>query len=265
MVYITLLTKASNDSANRQYNESYNVCCGIKPDVGFSMDNAGTEVVKEAFDIIHMDNNFNSILKALLWGRVVNDGVRKYLIIQLNVNIAVVALSFISAVDSSNSESVLSAVQPLRNNLIMGTLVALALATESPTNNLFQRKPISKYTLLINFTMVTVLIGSLSLPVDAIIRLLPDCEFEHYFREDTHQLVTYSRMHWEGAINDVGNGLHVYSLLGTSPSHGAVRSDSSLSPPADGSNPGSNTNIFASLVTYAVDHQQNKASSNHQS
>ena len=119
---------------------------------------------------------------------------------------------------------------------------------------------------------------------------VPDCEFEHYFREDTHQLVTYSRMHWEGAINDVGNGLHVYlmlrhsrhphrshihsrsnsltdvrsSLLGTSSSHGAGRSDSSLTPPADGSNPGSNTNIFALLVTYAVDHQQNKASSNHQ-
>ncbi|KAG2219476.1 hypothetical protein INT45_010396 [Circinella minor] len=74
------------------------------------MNNAGTEVAKEAFDTIHVDNNFNSISKALLWGRVVNDGVRKYLIIQLNVNIAVVALSFISAVDSSNSESVLSAV-----------------------------------------------------------------------------------------------------------------------------------------------------------
>ncbi|KAI7852839.1 hypothetical protein BDC45DRAFT_570740 [Circinella umbellata] len=73
------------------------------------MDNAGTEAAKEAFDTIRMDNNFNSILKALLWGHVVNDDVRKYLIIQLIVHIAVVALSFISAVDSSNSESVLSA------------------------------------------------------------------------------------------------------------------------------------------------------------
>ena len=66
MVCITLLANASNDSANRQYNESYNICCGIKPDTGFNMDNAGTEVAKEAFDTIHMDNNFNSILKTWL-------------------------------------------------------------------------------------------------------------------------------------------------------------------------------------------------------
>lgn len=128
-------------------------------DVGFSMGITGTEVAKEASDIILMDDNFNSILKALLWGRAVNDGVRKFLTFQLTVNIAAVVLSFISAVGSENSESVLSAVQLLWVNLIMDTLAALALATEPPTDELLQRKPISKYAHLINFNMAKMILG----------------------------------------------------------------------------------------------------------
>ncbi|CEI89022.1 Putative Calcium-translocating P-type ATPase, PMCA-type [Rhizopus microsporus] len=128
-------------------------------DVGFSMGIAGTEVAKEASDIILMDDNFNSILKALLWGRAVNDGVRKFLTFQLTVNIAAVVLSFVSAIVSENAESVLSAVQLLWVNLIMDTLAALALATEPPTNDLLQRKPISKYAHLINYRMAKMILG----------------------------------------------------------------------------------------------------------
>ncbi|KAI7861506.1 PMCA-type calcium-translocating P-type ATPase [Spinellus fusiger] len=128
-------------------------------DVGFSMGIAGTEVAKEASDIILMDDNFNSILKALMWGRAVNDGVRKFLTFQLTVNIAAVVLSFISAISSDNSESILSAVQLLWVNLIMDTLAALALATEPPTQDLLQRKPISKYAHLINFRMGKMILG----------------------------------------------------------------------------------------------------------
>ncbi|KAJ2958565.1 hypothetical protein NQZ79_g5887 [Umbelopsis isabellina] len=128
-------------------------------DVGFSMGIAGTEVAKEASDIILMDDNFNSILKALKWGRAVNDGVRKFLTFQLTVNIAAVALSFISAVTSDNSESILSAVQLLWVNLIMDTLAALALATEPPTDELLKRKPISRNAHLINYRMGKLILG----------------------------------------------------------------------------------------------------------
>ncbi|KAG0941813.1 hypothetical protein G6F57_007328 [Rhizopus arrhizus] len=128
-------------------------------DVGFSMGIAGTEVAKEASDIILMDDNFNSILKALMWGRAVNDGVRKFLTFQLTVNIAAVVLSFISAVSSENAESILSAVQLLWVNLIMDTLAALALATEPPTDDLLHRKPISKYAHLINYRMAKMILG----------------------------------------------------------------------------------------------------------
>ncbi|CAO3600997.1 unnamed protein product [Absidia cylindrospora] len=128
-------------------------------DVGFAMGIAGTEVSKEASDIILMDDNFNSLLKALLWGRGVNDGVRKFLTFQLTVNIAAVVLSFVSALTSETSESILSAVQLLWVNLIMDTLAALALATEPPSADLLNRKPISKYAHLINFPMAKMIIG----------------------------------------------------------------------------------------------------------
>lgn len=48
-------------------------------DVGFAMGIAGTEVAKEASDIILLDDNFNSIVKAMMWGRCVNDAVKKFL------------------------------------------------------------------------------------------------------------------------------------------------------------------------------------------
>ncbi|UKZ83342.1 hypothetical protein TrVFT333_011150 [Trichoderma virens FT-333] len=59
-------------------------------DVGFSMGLSGTEVAKEASDIILMDDNFASIVKALGWGRAVNDSVKKFLQFQLTVNITAV-------------------------------------------------------------------------------------------------------------------------------------------------------------------------------
>lgn len=112
--------------------------------IGFSMNLAGSEVAKEASDIILLDDNFNSILKALLWGRSINDGIRKFLTFQLTVNVAAVALALISAVASTRSESILGAVQLLWINLIMDTLAALALATEPPNDTLLDRPPIPK-------------------------------------------------------------------------------------------------------------------------
>ena len=57
-------------------------------DVGFAMGIAGTEVAKEAADIILMDDNFASLVKAVVWGRCVFDAIRKFLQFQLTVNIS---------------------------------------------------------------------------------------------------------------------------------------------------------------------------------
>ncbi|CAO3686790.1 unnamed protein product [Umbelopsis ramanniana] len=128
-------------------------------DVGFSMGITGTEVAKEASSIILMDDNFGSIVKAVSWGRCVNDAVKKFLQFQITVNITAVLLTFISGVASSSQKSVLTAVQLLWVNLIMDTFAALALATDPPSPELLLRNPEPRSAPLITFPMWKMIIG----------------------------------------------------------------------------------------------------------
>ncbi|KAF9059412.1 Ca-transporting ATPase [Rhodocollybia butyracea] len=121
--------------------------------VGFSMGIAGTEVAKEASDIILMDDNFASIVKAIIWGRCVNDAVRKFLQFQISTNVTAVVITFVSAVASNEETSVLSAVQLLWINIIMDTFAALALATDPASEALLNRKPERKNAPLFSVDM----------------------------------------------------------------------------------------------------------------
>jgi Ca2+-transporting ATPase len=109
--------------------------------VGFSMGITGTEVAKEASDIILMDDNFSSIVKAIMWGRCVNDAVRKFLQFQISTNITAVVITSVTAIASNSETSALSAVQLLWINIIMDTFAALALATDPASPALLDRKP----------------------------------------------------------------------------------------------------------------------------
>ena len=122
-------------------------------DVGFSMGIAGTEVAKEASDIILMDDNFSSIVKAIMWGRCVNDAVRKFLQFQVSTNVTAVVVTFVTAVASSTETSALSAVQLLWINIIMDTFAALALATDPASEALLDRKPDKKTAPLFSVEM----------------------------------------------------------------------------------------------------------------
>ncbi|KAJ6501168.1 Ca-transporting ATPase, partial [Mycena vitilis] len=121
--------------------------------VGFAMGIAGTEVAKEASDIILMDDNFASIVKAIMWGRCVNDAVRKFLQFQVSTNVTAVVITFVSAVASTTESSVLSAVQLLWINVIMDTFAALALATDPASESLLNRKPDKKTAPLFSVEM----------------------------------------------------------------------------------------------------------------
>ena len=127
--------------------------------VGFSMGIAGTEIAKEASDIILMDDNFASIVKAIMWGRCVNDAVRKFLQFQISTNITAVIVTFVSAVASDQEESVLSAVQLLWINIIMDTFAALALATDPASRSLLDRKPDTRGTRLFTAEMIKMILG----------------------------------------------------------------------------------------------------------
>jgi len=116
-----------------------------KADVGLAMGIQGTDVAKEASDIVIMDDNFASIEKTVMWGRSVYDNIRKFVQFQLTVNVTALTLCLICAFfENQGIGRPLTAVQLLWVNLIMDTMAALALATETPTRELLNRHPFQK-------------------------------------------------------------------------------------------------------------------------
>lgn len=110
-----------------------------KADIGFAMGIQGTDMAKEAADIMLLDDNFKSIVKAVMWGRNIYDNIRRFLIFQLTVNVVAVTVAIVGA--AILKQSPLTAVQMLWVNLIMDTFASLALATEPPSKDHLKRKP----------------------------------------------------------------------------------------------------------------------------
>eukprot|EP00529_Nitzschia_sp_RCC80_P007988 CAMPEP_0113493674 /NCGR_PEP_ID=MMETSP0014_2-20120614/28713_1 /TAXON_ID=2857 /ORGANISM="Nitzschia sp." /LENGTH=1331 /DNA_ID=CAMNT_0000387543 /DNA_START=245 /DNA_END=4238 /DNA_ORIENTATION=+ /assembly_acc=CAM_ASM_000159 len=125
--------------------------------VGFAMGIAGTETAKQACDIILLDDNFASIIKAVMWGRNVFDSISKFIQFQLTVNVVAITLAVVGAF--TYNESPLSAVQMLWVNMIMDSLASLALATEKPTEELLDRQPYGKRRPVISPVMVGFILG----------------------------------------------------------------------------------------------------------
>jgi P-type Ca2+ transporter type 2C len=120
-------------------------------DVGLSMGKYGTEVSKEASDIVILDDNFASIVNSVAWGRAIFQNIRKFLQVQLTVNVVALATVFSSALLGFGAP--LTAVQLLWVNLIMDTLAALALGIEPPMKDVLQRRPHGRHAPLITRAM----------------------------------------------------------------------------------------------------------------
>jgi magnesium-transporting ATPase (P-type) len=123
-----------------------------RADVGFAMKLTGTRVAQDAADILLMDDNFESVVKACMWGRNVYDSICKFLQFQLTVNVSAVTFCLFSA--CAIKRAPLSVVQMLWVNLIMDSLGALALASELPTEDLLARKPYGKKKGLLSYSMI---------------------------------------------------------------------------------------------------------------
>ena len=121
-----------------------------KSDVGFAMF-AGTDIAKEASDIVIIDNNFSSIVTAIIYGRNIYDNIRKFLQFQLSVNFTACLIVFICA--CIGNETPLTPIQMLWVNLIMDSLGSLALATEPPYEELLKREPTKRNESIINGRM----------------------------------------------------------------------------------------------------------------
>ena len=130
-----------------------------KADVGFAM-SSGTEVAKEAGDITILDDNFQSIGKAILYGRTMFKSIRKFLIFQLTVNVAAVLTCFIGPLLGENV--ILTVIQLLLVNLAMDTLAAIAFGSEPALKEYMKDKPIARDASIVTKDMlVEILIGAL--------------------------------------------------------------------------------------------------------
>jgi len=119
-----------------------------KSNVGFAMGISGTEIAKQAADIIILDDNFATIVQAVKWGRNIYDNIRKFVQFQLSVNLVACLIVFLSC--CIGNETPLNAIQMLWVNLIMDSLGALALATEPPYDELLNRPPTARDEYIIN-------------------------------------------------------------------------------------------------------------------
>ncbi len=106
-------------------------------DVGFAMGN-GTEVAKEAGDIVILDDNFLSITKSALYGRTIFNSIRRFMVYQLTVNIGAILIAFIGPFIGIDLP--LSMTQMLWVNLVMDTLAALAFGKE-PALEKYMKEP----------------------------------------------------------------------------------------------------------------------------
>eukprot|EP00920_Eleutheroschizon_duboscqi_P043115 GHVT01102544.1.p1 GENE.GHVT01102544.1~~GHVT01102544.1.p1 ORF type:complete len:458 (+),score=81.64 GHVT01102544.1:132-1376(+) len=146
-----------------------------KADVGFAMGIAGKEIAKAAADIVLLDDNFESIVKAILWGRSIYDNIRRFLQFQLTVNVAAVLFTFLAVLVTRDSP--LTTVQMLWVNLIMDTLGSLALATEPPSLELLKRKPHKRTDYLVNKVMFRNIIGQVVYQMSVLLLLFLGGEF----------------------------------------------------------------------------------------
>lgn len=110
-------------------------------DVGFAM-GSGCDVAKDAGDIIILDDNFDSIGRAVLYGRTIFHNIRKFIVFQLTINVAAVMISFLAPILGLGAP--LTVVQILWINLVMDTFAALAFGGEMARDAYMDRPPIAR-------------------------------------------------------------------------------------------------------------------------
>lgn len=124
--------------------------------VGLSM-GTGTSVAKEASDITLLDDSFNSIGTAVMWGRSLYKNIQRFIVFQLTINF--VALLIVLLGSLIGTELPLTVTQMLWVNLIMDTFAALALASIPPSESVMKEKPRSSNDFIISKPMRSYILG----------------------------------------------------------------------------------------------------------
>ena len=151
-----------------------------RADIGFAMGN-GTQVAKEAGDIIILDNNLASIVKAVLYGRNIFKSIRKFIVLQLTMNFCAVGVSMICPF--MGIDAPVTVVQMLWINIIMDTLGGLAFAGEVPLPSCMEEPPKRRDEPILNLYMIhqILLLGGFTIGLCLLFLTLPSITV--HFRE----------------------------------------------------------------------------------
>ncbi len=122
-----------------------------RADIGFAM-GGGTAVAKEAGDIIILDNDLSSIAKAVLYGRTIFKSIRKFIVLQLTMNLCAVGISMLGPFIGVDAP--VTVVQMLWINIIMDTLGGLAFAGEPALPEYMREKPKRRDEPILNGYMI---------------------------------------------------------------------------------------------------------------
>jgi calcium-translocating P-type ATPase len=141
-------------------------------DVGFAM-GSGTEIAKEAADIVLFGDSIQYIVRSVLYGRTIFASIRKFILFQLTMNFSAVGISLIGPFIGIDTP--VTVVQMLWINIIMDTLGALAFAGEPPTRELMREKPKRRNEPLLSRDMAKQIgyCGSLTLAISITFLRLP--------------------------------------------------------------------------------------------
>ena len=126
-------------------------------DVGIAMGISGTEVSKEAADIVLLNDSFSTIVTTVKWGRGIYENFKRFIQFQLTVNVASVLLVFLCTVLGlfwEGFESPFSALDLLWINIIMDGPPALTLGLEPIRDDLMSRKPTARSESIISREMM---------------------------------------------------------------------------------------------------------------
>lgn len=177
-----------------------------KADVGFAM-GSGTEVAKEAGDIVILDDNFLSIKKAILYGRTIYNSICKFIVFQLTINFSAVAINLIAPFVGIDKP--LTITQILWINLVMDTLAAIAFGGEPALEKYLAETPKDRSAPIVSKKMLaTIVLGGAYMTLVAIF-FYKSSFIAEMFRSAANNIYIYTGFFCTYIFMAVANGFNV--------------------------------------------------------
>ncbi len=177
-----------------------------KADVGFAM-GSGTEVAKEAGDIVILDDNFLSLKKAILYGRTIYNSICKFIVFQLTINFSAVAINFIAPF--MGIDKPLTITQILWINLVMDTLAAIAFGGEPALEKYLAEAPKDRSVPIVSKKMLTtIILGGAYMTLVAIF-FYKSSFIAEMFRSSPNNIYIYTGFFCTYIFMAVANGFNV--------------------------------------------------------